>query len=359
VTRVADKVTWLSMSEKTEDATPKKLREARKKGEVPKSRELGTAAVVLAVGGALVATGDGALGSLRQMLRGTLRTIEGGGPFRPGAVLEMGMSFGLDAVLPVLVAGMLAGTLASFLQVGPMLTLAPVAPKPERLDPIKGLKNLFNQKQLVELLKTLLKLGIIGWVAWMVLESSVRGIAGLAGRDASATVSGTAGMVSRMLFRAGGAIGAIAILDVFYQRWRYAQDQKMSKDEVKREHKEAEGDPHAKQHRDRLHREIIEHDTVEQVRGADVLVVNPTHLAIALRYDEAETDAPEVVAKGSEHLARRMIEAARESGVPVMRDVPLARALFELELGEQIPEALYEAVAAVLKAAWAETEENP
>ena len=161
-------------------------------------------------------------------------------------------------------------------------------------------------------------------------------------------------MAFLVFVRVGGAIAALAILDFLYQKWRYLKDQRMTKDEVKREYKDAEGDPHAKQQRDRLHKEIVEHNMVESVSLADVLVVNPTHLAVALHYDDDAANAPEITAKGSEHLARRMIEVAEQAGVPVVRDVPLARALFQLELGDEIPEALYDAVAVVLHAAWSE-----
>lgn len=134
----------------------------------------------------------------------------------------------------------------------------------------------------------------------------------------------------------------------------------MTRDEVKREHKESEGDPHVKGERQRLHRELLEHQVLESVRTADVLVVNPTHIAVALRFDaESEQEAPEVVAKGVDHLARRMIEVATEAGVPVLRDIPLARSLHGLDLGEEVPEALYDAVAAVLRAAWEERERMP
>jgi flagellar biosynthesis protein FlhB len=189
----------------------------------------------------------------------------------------------------------------------------------------------------------------------MTLRDGARGVAGLTARDAHAALTGTGSLVATLMIRVGSAMAGIAVLDVIYQRWRYRRDQRMTKEEVKREHKEAEGDPHQKRERERLHREILAHDTLEAVRRADVLVVNPTHLAVALRYDEeGELDAPEIVAKGGEELAARMIRAAEEANVPVMRDVPLARALFELEVGDEIPEPLYEAVAILLHAAWAE-----
>ncbi|MAQ17610.1 MAG: EscU/YscU/HrcU family type III secretion system export apparatus switch protein [Sandaracinus sp.] len=339
-------------SDKTEEATPKRLREARRKGQVPKSKELGTAAVLLATGGALVGMGETIVADLRALFALTFRAIAE--DIAPMAVLDAALGIGAGLILPILLAAMLAGTVINFLQVGPLLTLEPVKPQLNRLDVIKGIKNLFSRRQLMELVKTLLKMVIVGAVLHGVLAANTRGVVGLAGQDAAAALSGTAGLVSTLLFRVGGAVLGIAVLDVFYQRWQHARDQRMSKDEVKREYKDAEGDPHAKQERDRLHREILEHDSVEQVRGADVLVVNPTHLAIALRYDDAESDAPTVLAKGQEHLAERMIRAAREAGVPIMRDVPLAHALYELERGDEIPEPLYEAVAAVLRAAWDE-----
>lgn len=340
--------------EKTEEPTAQKLRKARERGEVPKSRELGTAAVLLATGGALLGTSEHALATLRAALSTFLQnapSMQAGQP-----ALELGLGFGLDVLVPILLAALLAGTVTGYLQVGGLLTVHPLLPKLERIDPVRGAKNLFNQRRLVELLKTLLMMGVVGYVAFGVLRDGVRGVSGLAARDASAALSATGHLASSLLFRVAGAVLGLAILDVLYQRWRHRRDQRMSKDEVKREYKESEGDPHAKSQRERLHRELVEHDTVESVRSADVVVVNPTHVAVALRYDDETMDAPEVVARGQEHLAQRMIAAAHESGVPVMRDVPLARALHRLELGEQVPERLFEAVAAVLKAAWAERE---
>ncbi len=346
------------MSEKTEEPTAKKLRDARKRGEVPKSRELSTAAVLLATTGAAIATGEQLVASLSQLLKVSFDAVSGAVPVAPTDMLLVGATVGAEAALPLVLCAMVAGTLASFLQVGALVSFEAVAPKAERIDPIKGFKNLFTQKQFIELLKSILKIGIIGYVAYTVLRDGTRGVVSLASRDGQALLDATGALGRSLLLKVGGAIGAIAILDVFYQRWRFRRDQRMSKDEVKREYKDAEGDPHAKQERERMHREIIEHSTLEDVRGADVLVVNPTHLAIALVYDEdSGHDAPEILAKGQDALAKRMIEVARAEGIPIMRDVPLARSLYDMQLGEEIPESLYEAVAAVLRAAFRERED--
>ncbi len=307
-----------------------------------------------------MATGGGILARLTAAWDLSVAAASGELSASPTELLSAEATLGFEAILPLLATVVVVAALAGFLQVGPLLTLDALAPKLERLDPIRGVKNLVGQRNLVELAKSLAEIGIIGWVAWITLRDSIRGVTGLLGRDAEATLVGGSALVVLLMLRVGGALAGIAALDVLYQRWKYQRDQRMTKEEVKREHKEAEGDPQQKRERERLHREILAHDTLEAVRRADVLVVNPTHLAVALRYEEeGELDAPEVVAKGGEDLARRMIRAAEEAGVPVMRDVPLARALYELEIGDEIPEALYEAVAIVLRAAWAEREHLP
>jgi flagellar biosynthesis protein FlhB len=344
--------------DRTEEPTPKKLADARKRGEVWKSRDAASAAVILGAGGALVASGRSALDELRAVFSLSLRAAAGEVSASPGALLEAAAAHGAAAVAPALAAATIAGTLVTFLQVGPLLSTEAVSFKPERLDPVTGLRNLFAPRQVLELLKSLLKMIVIGWVLWTCLRDGVRGALSLVGRDAGAALATAGALVSTLLLRAGGALAALAVLDVLHQRWLWRERLKMTKEEVKREYKDSEGDPHAKAERERVRQEILEHSVLERVRTADVLVVNPTHYAVALRYDEeGGVDVPEVLAKGMDGLARRMIEAAREAGVPVVRDVPLARALHELEVGAEIPESLFDAVAAVLAIAWQERAE--
>ena len=343
--------------QKTEEATPKKLQKAREKGEVAKSREVATAAVLLAAAGVLWATGPQVRQYLVSCFTLIFDTVERGAIAHPSTYLEASAILGVKAILPLLLVVMLAGGFSIFLQVGGLVSFKKIVPDIKRIDPVKGSKNLFTRRQVVELVKTILKIVIIGYVVWTTIADSLRGVTGLAAMNsAEATLGAAAQLVMSLLVRVGGAMVALAALDFIYQRWQFRQDQKMTKDEVKREHKESEGDPHLKQERSRVHREILEHATLEDMRRADVLVVNPTHYAVALTYDEELDDAaPEVVAKGQDHLARRMKEVAMQEGIPIMRDVPLAQSLFDLGIGTEIPEELYEAVAAVLHAAYKES----
>ena len=193
----------------------------------------------------------------------------------------------------------------------------------------------------------------IGALAYNLYGAAAPGVMRLGGVELEQAWGWVGVQTIRFLWSVVPIVVFVGVVDLMYQRWRLQEDLKMSREEVKREHKESEGDPEAKAARSRAYQELVAHAALEAVRSADVLVVNPTHLAVALRYDQDDEDAaPEVVARGQEHLAKRMIDAAREAGVPVMRDVPLARALYLLEVGDEIPESLFEAVAEVLQAAW-------
>lgn len=345
--------------DRTEEPTPKRLRDARERGQVPKSRELGTALLLLASGATLGSVGPAWVAALRTLYEPALAAARGELAISPAVWLGVAAARGAEEVAPVLAVLVVVAFLASFVQTGPIVATKAIGFDASRLDPIAGAKRMVGPDAWIELLRSVLKVGIVTWVVWGVLEGAMRGTIALAGRDAGATISALGEVVQTLLFRAGGAMLAVAIADVLYQRWRHLRELRMTKQEVEREHKEAEGDPHAKAERDRVRREIAQHDTAEAVRRASVVVVNPTHLAVALRFDEeSEQAAPEVVAKGMDEQAARIRRLAEQAGVPIVRDVPLARGLFELELGEEIPERLYEAVAAVLHAAASERDEE-
>lgn len=339
--------------ERTELPTPKKLRDARKRGQVAVSRDFVTAAVFLAAAGVFGTFAPASVAAFRSIYQSSMHAIAADSNLV--TVMTAAFARALSAVAPLLLTLVAASTIATFVQVGPLFSPTALQPSLDRVNPANTLSQLFSGKQFLELLKSIAKLAIVAWVVLGVMKDASRGVLSLVGADVTAILAAVGVVLRTLVLRVGLAMLAVAAVDILYQRWQLMRQLKMTKEEVRREHKESEGDPHAKAERERLRREILAHSVLEAVRRADVLIVNPTHLAIALRYDEQQEESvPEVLAKGQDELARRMIAAAQEAGVPIMRDVPLAHSLYELAHGDVIPEALYEAVAIVLHAAWAE-----
>ena len=272
--------------EPTEEPTPKRLEEARRRGEVPQSRDLSSAAAALAAG--LLQT------------RGLL---------------------------------------------------APEALRPDlgRLSPMAGLGRAFGGQAALQVGKGLLKVALVGSIAWATVRPVLAGVAALAGAPASRLLAAMGALASRLAGRVALVALALGVADYLLVRRRHLRRLRMTREEVRREAKDAEGDPSHRAERQRLHREILEQRMVAEVRKADFVVVNPDHIAVALRYDQNGDAAPVVVARGERLVAERIKEVARQAGVPIFRDVTLARSLRDLPEGEEIPAALYEAVAEVLR----------
>jgi FlhB-like protein len=231
-----------------------------------------------------------------------------------------------------------------------------LAPSFARLDPFDGVKRLFSLERFLGVIRALLLAGFVGYFTYRTLGAHVADVAFGTGEFSSA------GILARGLGKnvawAAACLGlGLAGLDYLVVHRGFIRRNRMSKDEIKREYRESEGDPHVKAARRRAHQEALVGATVNSVKSATVLIVNPTHLATALRYDEEQDQAPVIVAQGEGELARRMIDAARAYGIPCVRDVPIARALRDLEIGDEIPEALYEAVAEIIRHVW-ETEKD-
>lgn len=332
------------MAEKTHDPTPKRLREAREKGDVPHA-PLVASAVGLFVIVPLTAS------VLRKSAVGLAHTMSD--PTAPvdafaiaGGVLAGVAPIALTLIAIAAVSGVVQGT----------LTFSPkrLAPDASKLNPVAGLGRLIDKSKLWAAARGALVILLLGFVLGRVIvEAAARGAVSITPDSA---IDAAISLSSRVVLTAGGLACAVALLDVIVSRRLWLGRHRMSRDEVIREHKEQEGDPEIKRRREELHHELMAAEALSAVRDASVVVINPTHLACALRYDDAAGDdaAPTLLAKGQGALAARMIEAARLHGVPVIRDVPVARALYELEVGTDIPEVLYEAVAEVLKAAWEE-----
>jgi flagellar biosynthesis protein FlhB len=255
----------------------------------------------------------------------------------------------LGLSLPPLLAGFAAVILAGLLYSGPTFAHQAVLPRLDRLDPVAGLKRLFSGERLGALLRDALKMAVLVAIGATCLDSAIKpGLASVhAGPAAPAAV--LRDVLLRCAAIVGAAAAAFALIDAVWSRISWHRRLYMTPREFLRELRETEGDPSLKGRRRRLHREIAEHRMIEDVRKASFVVVNPTHIAVALRWDEETMEAPEVVAAGKHALAQRIIAEARRAGVPVVHDAGLARTLADLRPGETIPEEMYEAVAAVIR----------
>jgi flagellar biosynthesis protein FlhB len=341
------------VSDKTEAPTPRRLRKAREDGDSGASSHAAQAVAFVAA----VAVVPAALRALTTYASDDLRSVIALAA-RSGVETER-LAVGFDAgafafrvlaiVLPGLAAVGLAGGVAQLVQTGGTFASKRLAPSLDRLNPATGVVGLVSGARLFAVARALLATAAIGALAYVDLGDRVVDLARVAGRPAWTRVV-IADVAGRFAWHAALAGLAIGLVDAILTRRTWLGRLRMTKDEVKREHKDAEGDPAMRAARHRAYQELMAQAAIASVRTASVVVVNPTHLACALRYDERGGDeAPVVVASGEGDLAARIAQAAREWGIPVVQDVPLARALLELGVGDAIPEALYEAVAEILR----------
>jgi len=340
-----------SFAERTEKATPKRREEARKKGRVARSREIPSALVLLAGLSGLYFSGSFMVQHLRSFMTrslgqiGTL-TLDGAG------VQALGYEFVGSLLLilaPVLVAVTGVSLLSNYLQVGGLFAVELVKPDFGRINPLKGFGRLFSKQALVELLKSIFKLTIVGFVVHSTLRNEVVQILLLTGEDPGGLLRFISNVSFSLFLKAGLAILLLSGLDYAFQRWTYEKELRMTKQEMKEEFKQVEGDPLIKSRIRSIQRELARRRMMAEVPKADVVITNPIHLAVALSYRSKEMEAPQVVAKGAGFVAERIKEIARSHGIPILENKPLAQVLFKtVEMGQTIPVALYQAVADVL-----------
>ena len=343
--------------DKTEKPTPKKLDDARKKGDVPKSKEV-TGAVVLVIwfglGALVLGLATNRLGTLFDALFATIgQGWEATG--YAGAARSIG---GMAVELAVLLVGALlvpvaaVGLLVDFLQTGPVLTFEKIKPKLENMNPVEGVKRMFTLDNIIELLKSIAKTALLFLLGWLVVKPALPEIVGLVRSPTlSPQLFGVLvwSLTVRLLGWTVAVFALVALLDWVYQRWSFEKKMRMSMRDIKQEMKESEGDPYIKQQRRQLAQEMAQRNSTQAARNANVLVVNPTHVAIAIDYDRETSPVPTIAAKGEDHVARAMRQAAEEAGVPIVRNVPLARDLLaRAEIGEIVPADLFDVIAEVI-----------
>ena len=344
-----------TFGERTERATPKRREEARRQGQVPRSTEL-THALVLLVGvGVLAALGGRMLRGLSELVRVQLAGATASAVSVEGVyVLFQRLSMQiLMVMLPLVLALILIGLSSNVLQVGFMVTARPLTPRWSAINPIEGFKRIFSLRSVTELVKALLKVGLIGLIAWTTVKADLEQLVPLIGADGTLLLSRVGAATVKLGLRVGAALLVLAILVYGYQRWEYERSIRMSRQEVEEEQKQQDGDPQVKSRIRQMQRQLSRRRMMTAVPTADVVITNPTHVAVALKYDRVTMAAPVVVAKGMRKLAQRIKETAREHHVPIVEDPPLARLLYrEAELDRPIPVSLYQAVAQVLAHVW-------
>jgi flagellar biosynthetic protein FlhB len=337
--------------DKTEKPTPKRRLEARKKGQVAKSQDLVSAAVLAAGIGALAITGPSTFHKLKVVVAtglgrsgdpGLATAVGIGGVFR-----ATGSAF-VSATAPVVVACVVAGILANVLQVRFKVTPKAAKPNFKKINPAAGFKRVFGKNAVVEAMKAILKVVAVGGVGFLALWPMIPQLAGFVGLSPSDLLPTISGMSLSIAEKVIGAFFVIALGDWMWQKRTHEKSLKMSRDELKKEAKESDSPPEMKRAQAKKRAEMSRRRMLTDVPTADVVVVNPTHFAVALRYD-GKAPAPQVVAKGQDLIAAAIRRIAEEHGVPVLANPPLARALYrEVEIGHMIPEELFASVAEVL-----------
>lgn len=340
-----------SDAEKTEPASQKKIDDARKEGDVPRSRELATFTVLMTAGVCLWTFGSSLIRQLSTTLVSGL-TLDREQIYNSDVLINRvttDIGSVLIACLPLALAIMVVALASPLLIGGWLFTAKSFMPNFGKLNPMKGLGNMVSKNALVELFKALAKTLVVGVVAWFVVMSEKEAVLGLAVEPILAGSTHLAHLVAMSFLFMVGGLGLIAAIDGPYQMWHYADKLKMTRQEVIQESKESDGNPQMKGKIRQMQREMSKRRMMADVPTADVVVTNPTHYAVALKYTDGQGGAPRVVAKGSDEVAAKIRELARENKVALLEAPALARALHKhTEIGDEIPEALYSAVAEVL-----------
>lgn len=340
------------MGEKTEKATPKKLRDARKKGQVAKSQDLPSAFTFIVSIWAILGMSVALYHYLGDFLVSTFKAIP------DQNLLETIVAFYLEAVhviflasIPVLLMVAAIGVLINFLMVGPMLALEVFKFDIKKFNPVENLKAKFKLKTLVELIKSILKISVAGYLIYGVMYDSIPVLVKTVSMPMASSLLVFHSFLMEVVIKLGLFFVAVAVIDFAYQKYNFGKEMMMEKFEIKQEYKNSEGDPHIKGKRKQIAQEIAyEGGPAQGLKSAAAVVTNPTHLAVAIGYQKGMDVAPYIVAMAKDVLAERLIKMAKGYNIPIVRNIKLAHELWENgEVNEYIPEESYEAVAEILR----------
>ena len=340
-----------SDQEKTEPATPKRLQEMREKGQVAKSREVPSIAVLIASLLVFCFLGSTMIKEFMELMKWAF-SGSGGVQLEEATIqwlLIEYMQRCWKIMCPLFAAIIAVGLLSNYLQVGFIFSFEQLVPKLSKLDPIKGFARIFSKESLVELLKSIFKVVIVGYVTYLTVKGELDNMVPIMDMEIWSILSYIGRVSFKIILRTSWVLIVLALLDFTFQRWNFRQEAKMTKQEVKDEFKQREGDPLIRSRVRQVQREMARKRMMEAVPRADVVITNPIHLAVAVEYDAQPMAAPKVTAKGERLMAERIKEIAREHQIPIVEDKPLAQALFgSVEIGQEIPVMFYKAVAEIL-----------
>jgi len=338
--------------ERTEEATSRRREEAREKGQVARSQEIISVGILVAC---LIYFYFGASGLLKNIMGLMAHGFQNAGQINltPDSFTSLFCDYvfkGFIILFPLMLTVLVAGILGNVLQIGVMFSTESLAPKLEKIDPVKGFKRLFSVRSVVELLKGIFKVCIVSMVAYIIIKAEVSNmLLPLMEQSVWGIMTYFGRVCFKIILSATIVLVMLAILDYIYQRWEYEKSLRMTKQEIKDEYKNTEGDPLIKSRIRRLQREAAQKRMMAKVPKADVIITNPTHLAVAIQYDPETMMAPRVVAKGADIIAEKIREIAGENDIPIVENKPLAQVLYKtVDIDRSIPEDLYRAVAEVL-----------
>ncbi len=337
--------------ERTEQATPRRRQEARRRGQVARSVELSSVAVFLAIVLTLKAVSEGALQGAMESIRFALSNLHRT-EFSPALALSFSwdcLAHAGKAFLPIIGVAIVVGVTVNLLQVGVMFTAEPLAPNWARINPLSGFVRLLSRRTFVEGAKMLMKVFLVGWLTFSAVRADAAMLLRTSEIDPLIVLMLVGQLLYKVAWRVGLAMLVLAILDYGFQRWEHEKSLRMTKEELKQEMKQTEGDPQIRARIRARQQAMARRRMMQAVPKADVVVTNPTHYAVALQYDSSKMAAPTVVAKGMNLLALRIREIAQQHHVPIVENPPLAQSLYRnVEIGQQIPPELYQAVAELL-----------
>lgn len=338
-----------SSAEKTEEPTPKKLRDIRKKGQVPKSKEIVSTALIVFLFLYFGFAWHGILDTIKAVVVYPSLIISEPFPLALKNMLHMLLMACIKIILPFVGIVVSIGFLANILQNGIVFSVEPIKPDIKKINPVEGFKKIFSQSNFVEFIKSIIKVltvtGCVAYIIYINVESLIHGpLCGL-----ECLVLAFSSMLTKLVIYVCLIFILVAGIDLGYQRFDFVKKNRMTKDQVKKDHKESDGDPEIKGKRKRLQRELASGQALDSVKKANVVVKNPTHFAVAIRYHAQDCPLPIVIAKGENLIAKRILEIAKENGIPILENVPLARGLYSgAAIDEYIPVDFIPAVVEVL-----------